>query len=77
MRRECVGAMLGRVKPNRVITLELEAHSEPIAGRLYPGGHERGAHRFEGYMQLIVALEAARTTSSELPQPEEVDEVAR
>ena len=43
----------------KLLTVELESNSEPIAGRISePDGR---AHEFAGYMSLIEALEQLRT----------------
>ncbi len=48
--------------PRRVV-IELDAGPDPIAGQLLMDGN--GTRRFEGYTQLIAALEAARAAAPE------------
>lgn len=48
--------------PRRVV-IELDAGPDPIAGQLLTDGN--GIRRFEGYTQLIAALEAARAAAPE------------
>jgi hypothetical protein len=48
--------------PRRVV-IELDAGPDPIAGLLLMDGS--GIRRFEGYTQLIAALEAARAAAPE------------
>ena len=54
-------------KPLR-ITLELEPHSEPIAGRLH--ADERPEHAFYGWLEFAAAIECACNEAS-ATQPQE------
>jgi hypothetical protein len=53
------------VEPRRVV-IELDAGPDPIAGQLLMDG--TGTRRFEGYTQLIAALEAARAAAPNTSQ---------
>jgi hypothetical protein len=59
--------------PRRVV-IELDAGPDPIAGLLLMDGS--GTRRFEGYTQLIAALEAARAVAPDAPHTDE-EEAAR
>ncbi len=47
------------------VTLELETGIEPIRGLVYADG--AAPHRFDGYVQLIGALEGLHTQWGEMP----------
>lgn len=52
-------------EPRRVV-IELDSGPDPIAGLLLMDGNR--SRRFEGYTQLIAALEVARAAAPEAPQ---------
>jgi hypothetical protein len=58
-------------EPRRVV-IELDAGPDPIAGLLFTDGS--GNRRFEGYTQLIAALEAARAAAPEALLTDEEEE---
>jgi hypothetical protein len=57
-------------EPRRVV-IELDPGPDPIAGLLLMDGS--GPRRFEGYTQLIAALEVARAAAPEAP-PDHADQ---
>jgi hypothetical protein len=52
-------------EPRRVV-IELDSGPDPITGLLLMDG--KGSRRFEGYTQLIAALEAARAAAPDALQ---------